>query len=132
MMVGDMLFYFSQYRREYRYGDRNTEVANELSLHIDSLDGQWIVYFYGAPSMYASFPTFAYLIDGLGSDISLIDVLEPGAIPPAMPGTNTAYAFLPERLADLQQVQNLYQQGELKILTGHHANPLTYIYQVEN
>jgi len=119
ILVSDMLFYFGEYRRENRYGDRNTEVAHELSLHLNSLDGPWLVYFYGAPSMYASFPTFAYLIDEFGTDISLVDVLEPGALPPAIPGTNTAFAFLPERLSDLQQVQNLYQQGELTIIRLH-------------
>lgn len=130
IVIGDIFFYFGDYRDQSRYGDRNTEVASEVSDFLDSLEGQWLVYFYGAPSMYSSFPTFAYLVEEFGSDIHIIDVEEPGSVPQAMPGTNVIYVFLPERQGELEQVQELYQDGELKILSGYHANPLTYIYQI--
>ncbi|MGB3714127.1 MAG: glycosyltransferase family 39 protein [Candidatus Promineifilaceae bacterium] len=129
--MSDLFFYFGDYRDQTRYGDRNTEVASEVSVYLDSLEGQWLVYFYGAPSMYSSFPTFAYLVEDFGTDIHIIDVEEPGSVPPAMPGTNVVYVFLPERLEELEQVQELFQNGELKVLSGYHANPLSYIYQIQ-
>ncbi len=132
IVVGDLLFYFGDYRDQTRYGDRNTEVASEVSVYLDSLEGQWLVYFYGAPSMYSSFSTFAYLVEDFGTDIRIIDVEEPGSVPPAMPGTNVLYVFLPERLEELEQVQELFEDGELNILSGYHANPLSYIYQIQS
>jgi hypothetical protein len=131
IVMSDLFFYFGDYRDQTRYGDRNTEVASEVSVYLDSLEGQWLVYFYGAPSMYSSFPTFAYLVEEFGDDIHIIDVEEPGSVPAAMPGTNVIYIFLPERQEELGQVQQLFQGGELKILSGYHANPLTYIYQIQ-
>jgi hypothetical protein len=131
LAVRDMLFYFGDYRNRGLYGDRNTEVANEVSVYLDSLEGQWLVYFYGAPSMYSSFPTFAYLVNDLGTGMQMVDVEEPGSIPAIIPGTNVLYVFLPERIYDLEQVQEHFGDGELTILPGVHANPLTYIYQVQ-
>ncbi len=132
IVISNIFFYFGEYRNRSVYGDRNTEVASEVSHYLNDLEGQWLVYFYGAPSMFSSFPTFAYLIEGFGEELRMVDVEEPGSIPPAMPGTNVAYIFLPERFTELKQVQNQYQDGELKILSGYHANPLSYIYQVES
>ena len=129
--VRDMMFYFGDYQNQGLYGDRNTEVANEVAVYLDSLEGQWLVYFYGAPSMYTSFPTFSYLVSDLGIGIQMVDVEEPGSIPATVPGTNVLYVFLPERIYDLEQVQEHYGDGELTILPGFHANPLTYIYQVQ-
>ena len=49
-----------------------------------------------------------------------------------MPGTNVLYVFLPERLEELEQVRELFEDGELNILSGYHANPLSYIYQIQS
>jgi SAM-dependent methyltransferase/4-amino-4-deoxy-L-arabinose transferase-like glycosyltransferase len=132
IVAGDLFFYFGDYRTQRRYGDRNTEIANEVSVYLDSLEEQWTVYFYGAPSMFSNFPTFAYLVEDFGVNIKMIDVEESAPPPPAMPGTNTVYIFLPERSHEIAQVQELFQGGELRVLQGFNANPLSYIYELHS
>ena len=114
----DIAFYFGPYQNEHRFGDRNTEIAHEMSLYLNELDGKWTAYFFGPPAMYTSFPTFAYLVEEWQSAVQVQDIEENGPLPAAAPGGNTVYLYLPERSAELNLAQEAYPDGQTRSFSG--------------
>jgi hypothetical protein len=125
----DLAFYFGQYRSDHRYGDRNTEIAYEMATYLNNLDGDWEAYFHGPPNMYAGFPTFPYLLADSSQRINLTDVLEAERPQPSQ--GNTVYLFIPERSAELGEIESLYPDGRTLIFEGFQANPLFYAYEIQ-
>jgi hypothetical protein len=127
----DLGFYFGPYRIEHRFGDRNTEIAFEMSEYLNSLEGEWTVYFYGAPSMFSSFPTFAYLIEEWQTKINMLDVAEDAPLPTAINEGNSAHIFVPERASELTDVQQQWPGGDVLFFDGYFAEPLFFSYTVQ-
>jgi 4-amino-4-deoxy-L-arabinose transferase-like glycosyltransferase len=127
----DVAFYFGPYQNEHRFGDRNSEIAHEMSMYLNELDGTWTAYFYGPPAMYTSFPTFAYLVEEWQSAIQVQDIEEVNLLPNAAPDGNTVYLYVPERSAELTLAQEAFPGGQTRIFQGYHASPLFYAYELQ-
>ncbi|HUS94248.1 MAG TPA: methyltransferase domain-containing protein [Patescibacteria group bacterium] len=130
LAIIDVSFYFGRYRVEAIYGDRNTEVAYRISNYLNNLDGQWDGYFFGPPSMFINFPTFAFLIDGWQSEINLADVAEEADLPQTNLGHNTVLLFLPERANEIEQMDQLYHDTRLLTFSGSNVDPLFYALEI--
>lgn len=129
MSLTDLAFYFGQYRTQHRFGDRNTEIAYEMATYLNGLDGSWNAYFHGPPSMYTGFPTFPFLLEDLGETLTFTDITDPGS--PQPPQGNTVYLFIPERTAEISEVQSLYPVGRVLTFEGFHTSPLFYAYEIQ-
>jgi SAM-dependent methyltransferase/4-amino-4-deoxy-L-arabinose transferase-like glycosyltransferase len=127
--IGDPLFYFGRYRQEQRFGDPNTETAFEISRYLNSLEGEWTIYFHGPPHMYADFPTIAFLAPDYRSGANFFNV-EPDEAPPAANGPRI-FLYMPQRSQEAQQVQLNLPSGQLLVFRGHHTDPLFYAYEIE-
>ncbi len=131
-VVGDLVFYYGRFRVEHNFGDRNTEIADEVAGYLnDFTPNQWTTYFYGPPSMYTDFPTIPFLAPEFQRGYNLFDV-EPNGELPSSSTANQLYIFLPERVEEMTQVQAQFPGGETKSFAGYYADPLFYVYQVEN
>jgi 4-amino-4-deoxy-L-arabinose transferase-like glycosyltransferase len=127
----DLGFYFGPYRAENRFGDRNTEIAFEMSEYLNSLEGEWTVYFYGAPSMFSSFPTFAYLIEEWQTGVNMVDIPEDAPLPRVTGDGNYLHIFVPERASELSEVQQNIPGGTVSFFDGHFAAPLFFSYSIQ-
>jgi hypothetical protein len=126
----DLFFYYGRYQTQHSFGDRNTEIANDMSNYLNSLEGDWAAYFYGPPNMYVSFPTIPFLVQNFREGVNLFDV--PPDVPalPLTAAPNQVFIFLPERFNETAVVQSEFPGGELKTFTGFHADPLFYAYEL--
>ncbi len=126
----DIGFYFGTYRSDHRFGDRNTEVANDMAIYLNSLQGDWVAHFFGPPSMYVGFPTIPFLATQFEENINLFDVPEGGVPLPGYENRNQTFLFLPERYNELEQVRAAYPLGREQSVSGYYADPLFYVYEV--
>jgi hypothetical protein len=130
LVAADVLFYFGAFQSSHQYGDRNTEIAHEAATYIDSLDGEWDIYFHGPPSMYNSFPTFAYLIEDWQTGKIMIDVPSQESPHIAENNKSTLYLVLPERSDEIPNIEHLNPGGSLQSFEGYNASPLFYTYEI--
>ena len=129
VMAGlDTGFYFGRYQAEYRFGDRNTEIAFVLSNYLNDLEGDWTVYFHGPPSMYVGFSTLSFLATDFTPEANLFDVFDSAELPRAHT-PNVVHIFLPERAAELNAVSASLPGGNTRSFTGHFAAPLFLAYE---
>lgn len=131
--LSEILFYFGPYRQGHTFADRNTEIAHGVADYLNTLDGATTTaYFYGPPHMYISFPTIPFLTDRFTANENLFDILPEGetAVIPEPNNPSLTFIFLPERAQELEAVQTGYPNGEQKTISGFHANPLFYTYEV--
>ncbi|HSH05523.1 MAG TPA: glycosyltransferase family 39 protein [Anaerolineae bacterium] len=126
----DIQYYLQIYPQENRFGDRNTEIAYELSRFLQEQDPSHPVYFYGAPHMYTSFPTFAYLAPQFRPNVNFFDITTPYELPPNAPQPPFTLVFVPERAYELTEIQTNYSQGTITRPPGRLTNPLFITYQV--
>jgi SAM-dependent methyltransferase/4-amino-4-deoxy-L-arabinose transferase-like glycosyltransferase len=126
--MSDPLFYFGPYRQEQRFGDANTEIAYEVSRYLNSLEGEWMVYFHGPPYMYADFPTIPFLAPKYRTGMNLFNV-EPEEALPAAAGPRI-FLYVPQRSPEAHQIQLEIPGGKLLVFRGRHADPLFYAYEV--
>ncbi|HEX6386855.1 MAG TPA: methyltransferase domain-containing protein [Anaerolineae bacterium] len=132
LALNDVAFYFGRYRTEHNFADRNTEAADNIAAYLAERDEGWTAYFYGAPAMFADFPTIPFLAgDAFQPGVNLFDISEAGATLPPAGTENFVFMFLPERLDELAPVQNHYPGGQLLTFNGYHANPLFHVYEVQ-
>ncbi|MCB8961294.1 MAG: glycosyltransferase family 39 protein [Ardenticatenales bacterium] len=131
VMAGlDISYYYGTYAAEPRFGDRNTEIAYEMASYMTTLEGDNTVYFFGAPTMFASFPTISFLADEYELGQNLFDVERTlDVLPPPTTG-QLVFIFLPERYGELTDVSQRYPGGTSQEFPGRFANPLYYTYQV--
>lgn len=125
----DLFFYFTTYRVEHRFGDRNTEVANDMAEYLNRLGDEWTAYFYGPPVMYAGFPTLPFLAQEFREGVNLIDIPAGQATMPPANGP-AVYIALPERQGELAAVADAYPEGELQVFNGYYGSPLFVAYEV--
>jgi 4-amino-4-deoxy-L-arabinose transferase-like glycosyltransferase len=111
IIVWNVLYYFLDPSTNRRYFDENGLVATELGYYLRDLGPGYTVYFSGAPRMwYYGFQSLPFL----ARDARGIDVPVPWdeTAPPSVSGP-TVFAFLPERVDELQQVRSWFPGGEL-------------------
>ncbi len=128
----DVGFYFGSYRHEHHFADRNTEIANVMADYLNSLEGDWSVYFYGPPSMYVDFPTIPFLAGSFQKDRNLFDMVEPDSELPSSDSTNQALIYLPERYDEIAVAKIGFPTGQEKKFGGYYAEPLFHVYEIRN
>ena len=131
VMAGlDLNNYYSAYAGEPRFGDRNTEVAYEMASYMATLDANNTVYFFGAPTMFANFPTISFLADEYQLGQNLFDVERTLDVLPPPTTDELVFIFLPERYSELTNVSQRYPGGSSREFPGRFATPLYYVYEV--
>ncbi len=128
-VAGDLIFYYGRFRVEHSYGDRNTEIADEVAHYLSEQEDESTAYFFGPPSMYTDFPTIPFLVQNFQRGYTLFDVEEQELLPTA-PTDKQIFIFLPERAGEIEAVQVAYPNGKLETFSGHYADPLFHVYSV--
>jgi hypothetical protein len=135
LLIGgiSLRWYFVEYTPLLVYGNRNAVVATELAHYArDQVEADDIIYFFGPPRMYYDFGTIPYLApEARGQNIH--DPLqEPFDRRQAMASDEVVFVFLPERLAELQQVRAGFPAGQYREITLPDSNELLFaIYRVQ-
>ena len=119
-------FYFNIYTPRRTYGNPTAEVATTFARFVLSnpypADGPTPIYFFGPPALYWDFGSLAFLLH----DQPGVDVL-PGEMPVGV-SRPARFAFVAERLAELQAVQSAYPGGTTTELTAPDGRVLVTIY----
>lgn len=117
LAVSSIHFYFVEYTPARRYGSENGETATMIAYYLRDLDGDYQAYLFGAPRIYWSFGTMAFLAPRVRGQ----DVVEPLSGPPDFdeaptPATDrgTVFIFLPERVGGLAWVQQAFPDGQVQ------------------
>jgi 4-amino-4-deoxy-L-arabinose transferase-like glycosyltransferase len=118
LVAGSIRFYFVEYSPSRRYGGENGETATMIAYYLRDLDGDYQAYLFGAPRIYWSFGTMAFLAPRVQGK----DVVEPLSGPPdfvdetttALTGRGVVFIFLPERVAELAWVQQAFPDGQVQ------------------
>jgi hypothetical protein len=126
----DISFYFGAYRQQHTFADRNTEIADEMAGYLNDLGPNWTAYFYGPPNMYVGFPNIPFLVQDFSEGYNLFDVFTPEDELPPAPTLNRTFIFLPERSSELEKIRGMFGNGRLQTISGFHADPLFYVYEV--
>ncbi len=129
--IYDLSYYFGPYKTQHHFADRNTEVANDMANYLNALDGDWSAYFFGPPSMYVGFSSIPFLVQNFEEDNNLFDVPESGMEIPLVESQNLTFIYLPERYAELEKTKAAYPDGQEQAFEGYYANPLFYIYEIQ-
>jgi hypothetical protein len=123
-----LYFYFVEYSGNRKFSDNNTETANAVARYLLSLDEDVDVLFLGLPRMgYYSHSTIPFLVPEVdGSDIA-----ETISEPPGDAFDDpTIYILLPERLDELDYIQQAYPGGKLVVEKGREFVHLFTAYEI--
>jgi 4-amino-4-deoxy-L-arabinose transferase-like glycosyltransferase len=125
----DFYFYFGEYSGNQKFSDNNTETANAIAEYLLEVDSIHRVYFCGPPRMgYYTHSTIPYLVpDAIGYDVDN-PLIEPPSEALSEP---TVYIFLPERLDELELVEQAYPGGKVVIKRGREQINLFTAYQIQ-
>jgi hypothetical protein len=129
--LSDLFFYYGRFPSNNQFADQNTEVAYELAQYLNDLEGEWTAYLYGPPILYIDFPTLPFLLTDFQAGANLFNVESAEAALPPAPTANQLFIFLPQREAELAEVQRQFPEGERQQVNGHYASPLFTIYKVQ-
>jgi 4-amino-4-deoxy-L-arabinose transferase-like glycosyltransferase len=104
----DLSFYFGSYWKENRFQDANGEIGMEAGLRLQQLGSDYDLYLFGAPRVFAGFPTTDFLIPA-----NLKVDLQADSIPGLSftSGQGAYIAAIPENREMLQQVEQRYPGG---------------------
>ncbi len=106
-------FYFWEYTPRRIYGWLNTEVATAIGVYARDLPGDTFVYLFGPPRIYLGNGTISFLAPAMrGEDVDE-PIASPDDLPPLPDGARPVFIFLPERLGELDIVQQRYPGGEM-------------------
>ncbi len=125
----DLYFYFGEYSGNQKFSDNNTETANAIADYLLEHDSFRKVYFCGPPRMgYYTHSTIPYLVpEAVG-----YDVVEPLFEPPTeVLNEPTVYILLPERLSELEFVEQGYPSGKVVVKKGREQIPLFTAYLIQ-
>jgi hypothetical protein len=105
----NLYHYFVVYTPSGVYGNPTAEVATSLGRHLNQLDDDLVVYFYGPPSMYWEIGNLSFLVPHRVG----IDVYPPEqrGSPEAAADQNAHHVFLPHRLDELAEVKQQCPSG---------------------
>jgi 4-amino-4-deoxy-L-arabinose transferase-like glycosyltransferase len=128
--VSSVHFYFVDFAPSGRYGSQNGETATMIGHYLHDLDGGYRAYFFGAPRIYWSFGTMAFLAPNVPGQ----DVVEPLAALPDFvdQGRSAVFIFLPERSGELAWVQQAYPGGTRREFRDAGGNVRFTVYEVSN
>jgi 4-amino-4-deoxy-L-arabinose transferase-like glycosyltransferase len=113
--VGSVRYYFVEFTTSRRYGSANGETATMIGHYLSDLDGDdhgYRAYFLGSPRIYWNFGTIPFL----APEVPGQDVIDPLVAPPDLEDSESGsvFLFLPERVAELDFVQQAYPGGRLQ------------------
>jgi hypothetical protein len=118
LTLSDLSYYFGRYRAQPDFADLNTEVADRMGHYLNELGEEWSAYFYGPPRMYVGFPNITFLASGHQSGYNLFDMdTVDGSLPTAV-SHKRVFIYLPERLPELEAIQNQYPAARCASLTA--------------
>ena len=129
--LSDLFFYYGRFPSHNQFADTNTEVAYELAQTLNELEGEWTAYLYGPPILYIDFPTLPFLLTEFEAGANLFNVESAEATLPPAPTANQLFIFLPQREAELAEVQRQFPGGERQQFNGQYASPLFTIYKFQ-
>jgi hypothetical protein len=122
--------YFRVYTPMLIYGNPHAVLATALGREAKEWKRGTRLLFFGAPRMYAGFPT----IPRLAPHLERIDVLEPLVAPPPRelacgPARAAVFVFLPARAEELELVRRSFPGGEVRRLPlpGSATPALAYV-----
>jgi hypothetical protein len=101
-----------------------------MASYLNNLEPGWTAYFYGPPSMYVGFPTIPFLVEDFTEGYNLFDVVTPEDELTPAPTLKRTFIFLPERNGELEKVRGMFSNGRLQTISGFHADPLLFVYEV--
>jgi 4-amino-4-deoxy-L-arabinose transferase-like glycosyltransferase len=118
-------YYFVVYTPTGIYGNPTAEIATRLGRYLQQQDdGSDVVYFYGAPRMYAGIPNLRYLAQGS----ELVDAGEGEEPSVALPASGARFVFLPHRLGELDAVREQFPGGkEKQVYSNFDEHRLLYV-----
>lgn len=116
LAVASGRYYFQTYTPLGIYGGHNTQVAQGIARHLQTLPSPVACYMAGAPRMYYGFATIPYLNPAV-EGVDLLEPLKEAAQVPETAGP-AVFVLLPERLTELDVIQERYPEGRL---TRHHS-----------
>ncbi|WP_420640972.1 ArnT family glycosyltransferase [Candidatus Leptofilum sp.] len=125
----DITFYFSELYDSYTLGGDNTVVATEIAYDLQDEPVTPDVYFLGFPRMgYFSLATIPYL----APNVQAVDLVEPLTGPPDwIIDQPTMVIFLPERLNELDFVQDVWGNGRYEEIRDERNRLLYAVYRLE-
>jgi hypothetical protein len=121
-------YYFVVYTPTGIYGNPTAEVATRLGRYLQQQESNYTVYFYGAPTMYASIGNLRFL----ARDTIIRDVQE-GEDPTSTfdDAGGVRFAFLPHRLAELETIRQRFPGGRERSVHSSIDGRLLYtLYEV--
>jgi 4-amino-4-deoxy-L-arabinose transferase-like glycosyltransferase len=109
LAFGNVRYYFIHFSPTHRYGSENGETATMMGHYLRTKATTTHAYFFGAPRIYWSFGTMAFMAPGVTGE----DIVEPLTAPPhfATDGNEAVLLFLPERRGELSWVHQNYPDG---------------------
>jgi 4-amino-4-deoxy-L-arabinose transferase-like glycosyltransferase len=105
-------YYFVEFTPKRRYGTYNGETATMIGHYLRDLEGDYRAYLLGAPRLYWSFGSMAFL----APEVPGQDVVKPLNAPPDFldEGQGAVFIFLPERGEELNWVRQAYPDGRVQ------------------
>ncbi|MCP4415708.1 MAG: methyltransferase domain-containing protein, partial [Chloroflexi bacterium] len=128
--LNDLAFYYGRFPTNHQFADTNTEIAHELAVTLNDLEGEWTAYLYGPPILFIDFPTFPYLLTDFQAGVNLFNVESADAQLAPATTANNIFVFLPQRVEELTAVQTQFPTGQRREIDGYYASPLFILYEV--
>lgn len=120
-------FYFGSYQTSHRFGDRNTEIGFATATYLNTLEGDWTVYFHGPPQVYTTFSTIPFLATEFDAGVNLFDFVADSP-PPLAQTSNVAHIFTPDHFDNIPLIQQQLPAGNIQQIEGFHNNPIIVTY----
>jgi hypothetical protein len=135
LSITSINLYFNDYTPRKIFGGEHAMIGTMISKHVlEDLGEDTQIYFFGAPRMYINIGTVRYLIPDTNK-VDLHDRLEsPFAPEEILENSTLLFVFLPERLDELEWVQQTYPEGQwADIAATNSPDKVLYsTYTVEN
>jgi 4-amino-4-deoxy-L-arabinose transferase-like glycosyltransferase len=114
LAVSSVHYYFVRFTPLRRYGSQNGETATMMGHYLRQLEGDYQVYLLGAPRIYWSFGTMAFLASGVSGQ----DLIEPLQTQPSTDlvdqGRGAVFLLLAERAGEVSLLQEAFPGGHLE------------------
>ncbi len=110
--------YFVKFTPRRIYGSPRGELATMIVPYLNEHSPEYRIVFVGAPWMYFGFSTIPFLVQD-ADGVDLMELLT-GPIPAdTIPeGRGAVFVIMPERINELEYIQQTYPNGELQTLTS--------------
>ena len=129
MLLGNVRYYFSQYTPGGFFLEANSEIADRAGRYVRSLDGDYRVYFAGAPRITFDSPAIVYLAGApMGQDVLEPITGRPGFVDRTKKGV---FIFTPERVGELGTVREHFPDGVVSEFRSRVWGPLFTAYEFE-